>query len=52
MNKKKMIRAEFKDGRSVVYTIAVLEDLMTDHDVAYVVDEDTGEVLYLAEEKG
>ena len=47
-----MIRAEFKDGRSVVYTNAVLEDLMTDRDVAYVVDEDTGEILYHAEEMG
>jgi hypothetical protein len=42
----KLIRAYFDNGRSFVYTTAILPLLKTDPHIAYIVDEETGEVIF------
>ncbi len=46
----KTITAYFRNGRAVTYTTAILELLKTDPDVAYIMDDETGEVLYIRTE--
>jgi hypothetical protein len=38
-------RVKFKDGRQCLYTIRVLELLLTDPDVIEIVNADTGEIV-------
>lgn len=40
-----MVEAEFKGGKHIVYTKAVLRLLMTDDEVLHILDLDTGELL-------
>lgn len=42
----KTITAYFKNGRAVTYTTAILELLKTDAGIDYIIDNETGEVLY------
>ena len=40
------IIAHFKSGKEVTYTAAIFDDLKTDNDIEYIVDGNTGEVVY------
>ena len=41
-----LIRVYFKDGRSAVYTDAVLSLLVTDKAVKLIINDKTGEIIY------
>ena len=41
-----LIRAYFRDGRSVIYTQAVFDLLKTDPDVRLIINAETGEILF------
>ena len=40
------ILAKFRDGREAVYTTGIFELLVTDPFVEWIVDANTGEILY------
>lgn len=42
------IRAYFKSGREIVYTMAIYDLLVTDSEIQYITSEKTGEILYAA----
>jgi hypothetical protein len=44
------ITVYFKDGRSATYTTAVFDDMTTDSSVDYIIDAETGELLYDSEQ--
>lgn len=43
------IEVHFKDGRAAQYTAAVLDRMMSDPDIDYIIDAMTGELLYESE---
>lgn len=48
----KEIKATFENGREVLYTMAIFEELKTDKEVKAIIDATTGELLYLRRPKG
>lgn len=42
----KLIRAYFDNGTSFVYTTTILPLLKSDPHIAYIVDNETGEIIY------
>ena len=46
------IKATFENGREILYTMAIFEELKNDKEVKAIIDAKTGEVLHLRRPTG